>query len=125
MTRARPIPPGKGERGSRGSAPALHARVSKHAEPKTPTVSKRSEVADGGEDDFGAPPSRDEIVREAWRLYRRASGKGDYRSATAAFRTLCELTGALGAARRRKKSTGLAEKLKRATEELSKIPGVR
>lgn len=125
MTRARPTPPRKGERGAEGSAPALHARVSKHDQPKTPTVSKRAEVADGDEDDFGDPPSRDEMVAEAWRLYRRATGKGDYRSATAAFRTLCELTGALGAARRRKKSTGLAEKLKRATAELSKIPGVR
>jgi hypothetical protein len=125
MTRARPTPPFKGERRSEGVAPALHARVSKHDEPKTPVVSKRAEVSDGDEDDFGAPPSRDEMVAVAWRLYSRAERKGDYRSATAAFRTLCELTGALGAARRRKKSTGLAEKLKRATAELSKIPGVR
>jgi len=65
------------------------------------------------------------MAAEAWRLYQKAVSKGDLRSATAAFRTLCELQGVLGPARRRKKSDNLAERLKRAADELARIPGAR
>lgn len=118
-------PLGKGERGSEGCAPALRADVSKRAEAKPPGLAHRVEPSDPDEDDFGAPPPRDGMAAEAWSLYRRAVSKGDYRSATAAFRTFCELEGALGPARRRKKGSSLAERLKRASDELARIPGVR
>ena len=57
------------------------------------------------------PDSAPELARRAWELHEQAVAVGDYSSATRLLRTCCELTGVLGEAQRRKRST-LADRLK-------------
>ena len=127
MTRARPTPPRKGERGSEGSAPALRARVSKCDEANfgtSPVPPPGPADKDGGPP-TAAPPSREEMAAEAWQLYHRATRAEDFQTATRALRTYGELTGHLGTVNQRRRTNDLAERLRLATAALHQIPGVK